>query len=440
MSDFNLVPPHDVEAEQSVLGAMMMSAEAIGNVVEVMEPGDYYFPKHQTLHQTIMELYGREEPVDAITVAGELDRQGNLISVGGVAYLHELIAMVPSVSNAAYYAKIVVEKSKLRNLVTAGTRITQIGYSGEGNDVDYLIDQAQAEVMAVTDRQSQSDYEQIGVSIEKTVDELQELQKNGKSQNGVPTGFYDLDKLTNGLQPGQLIIIAARPAMGKSTLALDFCRNASVHNKQTSVIFSLEMDQSEIAKRMLAAESGVSMARMNSGEMTGDDWQRIAKALQRVTTAPLFVDDSPNMSMAQITAKCRRLKQKEDLKLVVVDYLQLMSSGKRVESRQQEVAEFSRNLKLLAKSIGVPVIAVAQLNRGPEQRTDHKPQLSDLRESGSLEQDADIVMLLNRPSVYDENDRPGEADVYVAKHRNGSTAVISLTFMGHLSKFGNPAR
>lgn len=440
MSDFNLVPPHDAEAEQSVLGAMMMSVEAIGNVVEVMEPGDYYFPKHQTLHQTIVELYGREEPVDAITVAGELTRQGKLVSVGGVAYLHELIAMVPSVSNAAYYAKIIVEKSKLRNLVTAGTRITQIGYSGEGNDVDYLIDQAQAEVMAVTDRQSQSDYEKIGVSIEKTVDELQELQKNGKSKNGVPTGFYDLDKLTNGLQPGQLIIIAARPAMGKSTLALDFCRSASVHNQQTSVIFSLEMDQSEIARRMLAAESGVSMARMNSGEMTGDDWQRIAKALQRVTTAPLFVDDSPNMSMAQITAKCRRLKQKENLKLVVVDYLQLMSSGKRVESRQQEVAEFSRNLKLLAKSIGVPVIAVAQLNRGPEQRTDHKPQLSDLRESGSLEQDADIVMLLNRPSVYDENNRPGEADVYVAKHRNGSTAVIPLTFMGHLSKFGNPAR
>ncbi len=236
-----------------------------------------------------------------------------------------------------------------------------------------------------------------------------------------------------------MVIVAARPAMGKSTLAIDFCRSASIHNGQTSVIFSLEMSRSEIAMRMLAAESGVPMTKMRQGNMDGHDWHKVSETVSRISEAPLFIDDSPNMAMTEIRSKCRRLKQQHNLSLIVVDYLQLMSSGRKVESRQQEVSEFSRQLKLLAKEIEVPVVAVAQLNRGPEQRTDKKPMMADLRESGSLEQDADIIMLLHRPDYYEKEDRPGEADIHVAKHRNGETSVIRVLFQGHLSRFANLA-
>ena len=347
---------------------------------------------------------------------------------------------MPTAANAGYYARIVRERAQLRSLVQAGTRVVQLGYAADGGDVDELINQAQSEIYAVSERGNSEDYRPITEFLDETVQQLQELEKNGGFASGVPTGFYQLDNLAHGLHPGQLIIVAARPAMGKSTLALDFCRNAAIHNNMTSVIFSLEMDGTEISRRMISAESGVSMSRMSSGDLEDADWTKIAQVLSRCAQAPLYIDDSPNLTLPEIRSKCRRLKQQNDLKLVVVDYLQLMSSGKRVESRQQEVAEFSRSLKLLAKELDIPVVAVAQLNRGPEQRTDRKPMLADLRESGSLEQDADVVMLLHRPEAYNQDDRPGEADIIVAKHRNGPTATIPLTFLGRLSKFGNPAR
>lgn len=440
MADFDRTPPQDIAAEQSVLGAMMLSKDAIADVTMTIRGEDYYRPVHQTIHEVILDLFGRGEPVDAVTVAGQLKRRGDLERIGGAPYLHQLISGVPTAANAGYYARIVRERAQLRSLVQAGTRVVQLGYADDGGDVDELINQAQSEIYAVSERGDSEDYRPITEFLDETVTELQELQKNGGMSSGVPTGFYQLDNLTHGLHPGQLIIVAARPAMGKSTLALDFCRNAAIHHEQTSVIFSLEMDGTEISRRMISAESGVSMSRISSGDLEDADWTKIAQVLSRCSQAPLYIDDSPNMTMPEIRSKCRRLKQQNDLKLVVVDYLQLMSSGKRVESRQQEVAEFSRSLKLLAKELEIPVVAVAQLNRGPEQRIEHKPMLADLRESGSLEQDADVVMLLNRPEVYNQEDRPGEADVIVAKHRNGPTATIPLTFLGRLSKFGNPAR
>lgn len=436
-ADFERVPPQDLDAEMSVLGAMMLSKEAINDVTEILRGSDYYKPAHEIIHDVILELSGRDQPADAVTVSGELRRRGDLNRVGGGAYLHSLIASVPTAANAAYYAQIVRERAILRRLVSAGTKIVQLGYADAGGDVDQIVDQAQAEIFAVSERSAARDYVRMSEFSEEILDELERIESEKGKLTGVPTGFIELDKLTQGLQSGQMVIIAARPAMGKSTLALDICRSASIHNNMASIIFSLEMTRNEIAMRMLAAESGVFLSKMRDGSMEGRDWQRVSETISKVSEAPLFIDDSPNMAITEIRAKCRRLKQQHNLSLIVIDYLQLMTSGKRVESRQQEVSEFSRQLKLLAKEIEVPVIAVAQLNRGPEGRTDKKPMIADLRESGSLEQDADIIILLHRPSYYNEEDRPGEADIIVAKHRNGSTKTIPALFQGHLARFAN---
>jgi replicative DNA helicase len=310
-----------------------------------------------------------------------------------------------------------------------------MGYADTG-EVDDVVDRAQAEIYAVTERRTSEDYAPLAEIMEGTLDEIEAIGSRGGTMVGVPTGFTDLDSLTNGLHPGQLIVVAARPGLGKSTLALDLARAASIKHSLTSVIFSLEMTRTEITMRLLAAEARVGLHHMRTGSLGDDDWTKLARKMSEVSSAPLFIDDSPNMTMMEIRAKCRRLKQRQDLKLVVVDYLQLMTSGKRVESRQQEVAEFSRALKLLAKELEVPVVALSQLNRGPEQRTDKKPMLADLRESGSIEQDSDLVLLLHREDAYErESPRAGEADFIVAKHRNGPTATITVAFQGHYSRF-----
>ncbi|NCD20022.1 MAG: replicative DNA helicase [Actinobacteria bacterium] len=444
---FDRTPPQDISAEQSVLGGMLLSKDAIADVLETMRPTDFYRPAHESIYDAILDLYGRGEPADAITVSNELAKRGDLARVGGAPYLHTLIASVPTAANAGYYARIVREQAVLRRLVEAGTRIVQLGYATDGGDVDDLVNTAQAEVYAVTDRRDSEDYRRISEIMDETVAEIENNSNRGEGLIGVPTGFRDLDALTNGLHGGQMIIIAARPAIGKSTLALDICRSASIRHGLASVIFSLEMGRTELTMRLMSAETGIELQRLRKGHLDERDWQRIAATMSRLSESPLFIDDSPNMSLMEIRAKCRRLKQRNDLQLVVVDYLQLMSSGKRVESRQQEVSEFSRALKLLAKELEVPVIAVAQLNRGPEQRTDKKPLMSDLRESGSLEQDADVVMLLHREDAYKskaemegENSRAGEADIIVAKHRNGPTDTITVAFRGHLSRFDDMAR
>ncbi|MDO5494734.1 MAG: replicative DNA helicase [bacterium] len=438
---FDRTPPQDIQAEQSVLGGMLLSKDAIADVVEELRTEDFYRPAHETIYSAVLDLYGRGEPADAVTVASELTKRGELARVGGAPYLHTLIASVPTAANAGYYARIVRDQAVLRRLVEAGTRIAQLGYATDGGEVDELVNTAQAEVYQVTSGKTSEDYRPIRDILVEVTDEISNNQNRGDGMIGVPTGFRDLDGLTNGLHPGQMIIIAARPAIGKSTLALDICRSASIHNGHTSVIFSLEMGRTELTMRLLSAEAGIELNRLRRGNLDDRDWTRIASTQSRISEAPLFIDDSPNMNLMEIRAKCRRLKQRHDLNLVVVDYLQLMSSGKKVESRQQEVSEFSRALKLLAKELEVPVIAVAQLNRGPEQRTDKKPMMSDLRESGSLEQDADVVMLLHREDAYDRDSaRAGEADIIVAKHRNGPTDTISVAFQGHLSRFADMAR
>ncbi|MDN5767769.1 MAG: replicative DNA helicase [Humibacillus sp.] len=582
------LPPQDVGAEQSVLGGMLLSKDAIADCVEQLKGTDFYRPAHELIYDAVLDLYGRGEPADAITVSDELTKRGDLTRIGGQAYLHQLIASVPTAANAGYYAEIVAERAVLRRLVEAGTRIVQLGYAQGGGDVEDIVNAAQAEVYSVADKRGGDDYHRLGDIIEATVDEIEVASGRSGEMTGVPTGFTDLDALTNGLHPGQMIVIAARPAMGKalaletplptpegwttmgevavgdlvigadgrptrvvaatdvmmgrpcyevefsdgsvivadeqhqwalsvngeaagilttvqaadaaglggvitverapaspdgrftaaawkverispvptvavrcievaaadhmylagesmipthnSTIGLDIARSAAIKHKMASVVFSLEMSRTEITMRLLSAEAGIQLQHMRKGTMREEDWMRLASTMGKVSDAPLFIDDSPNMSLMEIRAKCRRLKQRDNLKLVIIDYLQLMSSGKRVESRQQEVSEFSRALKLLAKELEVPVIAISQLNRGAEQRTDKKPQMSDLRESGSIEQDADMVILLHREAAYEKDSpREGEADLIVAKHRNGPTDTIVVAFQGHFSRFQNMA-
>ncbi len=785
--EFERTPPHDLAAEQCVLGGMLMSKDAISDVLEVIRPADHYRPAHQLVHEVILDLYGRGEPADPVTVANELTKRGEIARIGGAPYLHTLIACVPTAANAGYYARIVRERAILRRLVEVGTRIVQLGYSGDG-DADEIVDRAEAEVYGVTDRRVSEDYRSLSEIMPGALNEIEAIGSRGGGLTGVPTGFADLDALTNGLHPGQMIVIAARPALGKalalstplptpsgwttmgevavgdqlmgadgmpvnvvaatevmherpcyevefddgtviiadaehlwrtntraaerqqaddrtgwygaqesrrrlrracevalqqpdgpgtatavdnpivtteqiaatlrvgpdgrlnhsvttalplqlpaadlplppyvlgvwlgdadltsdhgicraciaesgsvqailpapgvlgdkhipamylrasepqrrallaglldaggtptrsgsvqftvtsrrlaqnfrelvtslgyrcgwheqpvrgrsartsiaytvtfttgddvfrrsrklaihqecrpersgpetrrryiravrpvpsrpvrciqvdspdrlylasrsmipthnSTLALDLARAASIKAGLTSVIFSLEMTRNEITMRLLSAEARVSLHSMRTGQMGEDDWTRLARRMSEVVDAPMFIDDSPNMSMMEIRAKCRRLKQRHDLRLVIIDYLQLMSSPKRAENRQQEVSEMSRSLKLLAKELDVPVVALAQLNRGPEQRTDKRPLLADLRESGSIEQDSDVVILLHREDAYEpESPRAGEADFIVAKHRNGPTATVTVAFQGHYSRFTDMAR
>ncbi len=434
------MPPQDVLAEQSALGGMLLSKDAIADVSEVLQAIDFYRPAHETIFTVILDLFARGEPADPVTVADALGRRNDLSKVGGAPYLHSLVATVPTAANAAYYARIVRDKAVLRRLVEAGTKIATMGYGAEGGEVEDLVNAAQAEVYAVNTRRNRDDYRPLSETLEQTLAELEEMGSRGPGLAGVPTGFTELDALMNGLHAGQMIVIAARPAMGKSTVGLDICRTAALHHGLPSVIFSLEMSRTEITTRLLSAEAGIKLQGLRNGKLGEDDWTKIARVMGRANDAPLFIDDSPNMSLAEIRAKCRRLKQQHGLRLVVVDYLQLMSSGKRVESRQQEVSEFSRALKLLAKELEVPVVAISQLNRGPEQRTDKRPQMSDLRESGAIEQDADVVILLHREDAYERESRPGEADFIVAKHRNGPTDTITVVFQGHFSRFVDMAR
>ncbi|MEY9859975.1 replicative DNA helicase [Catenulispora sp. GAS73] len=442
---FERTPPQDIPAEQSVLGGMLLSKDAIAEVIEVIKAVDFYKPAHEAVFGAILELYGRGEPADPVTVAALLTKKGDINRIGGAPYLHTLINSVPTAANAGYYAEIVKERAVLRRLVEAGTRIVQMGYSTDGSDVEQIVDAAQQEMYNVTDARTSEDFVPLADAMEGALDEIESISNRSGQMTGVPTGFHDLDALTNGLHPGQMVIIAARPAIGKSTLGLDLARSCSIKNGLSCVIFSLEMGRNEIIMRLLSAEARVALHHMRSGTMTDEDWARLARRMGPVSEAPLFIDDSPNMSMMEIRAKARRLKQRHDLQLVIIDYMQLMqhssSNSKRPDNRQQEVSEISRSLKLLAKELEVPVIAISQLNRGPEQRTDKRPMMSDLRESGSLEQDADVIILLHREDAYErESPRAGEADLIVAKHRNGPTANITVAFQGHYSRFVDMAQ
>jgi replicative DNA helicase len=432
--------PHDHEAEQAALGAMMLSVDVLDAISEIVSGPDFYRHAHETIFNAITKLRDLSEPADIRTVGAVLAESGDLQRVGGVLALHACIESVPTVATGTYYARIVADRAMSRRLVEAGQRIMQLGLksgglSGAGVDLSSAVELSQEAVFAITNRGA-DDFATLGDMLQPTLDDIEKAAGSGDDVMGVPTGFLDLDRLLNGLHPGQLIIVAGRPGLGKSTVSMDIARHAAIRHKQASAIFSLEMSKVEMVMRLLSAEARVPLHVLRSGHLTDDDWSRMAKRMGEIGEAPIFVDDTPAMNLADIRAKARRLKQRHNLKLLVVDYLQLMTSAKRTESRQQEVSDLSRGLKLLAKEIECPVIAVSQLNRGPEQRTDKRPQMSDLRESGSIEQDADVVILLHRDDYYDkESARSGEADFIVAKHRNGPTDTITVAAQLHLSRF-----
>lgn len=433
-------PPNDIPAEQGVIGGMLMSKDVISEVLEIIEMSDFYRPIHATIFDAISELFSKGEPADAVTVSSFLADRNELERVGGVPYLHTLLESTPTAANATYYARRVSDKAALRRLADLGTKMVQLSQNVGGRETSDVIDLAQQAAMELTVRRRGDEVTVLAESIQPTLDEIEAAGLGKGDVSGVPTGFADLDRLLGGLHPGQLIIVAGRPGLGKSTAGMDFVRNAAIRAGMPSAIFSLEMSKTEMVMRLLSAEARIPLHLLRSGQLEDDHWTRMARRLGEIGDAPVYMDDSPTLNLMEIRSKARKLKQQLGLKLLVIDYLQLMSSPKDSQNRQQEVSDMSRGLKLLAKQIECPVVAISQLNRGPEQRNDKRPQLSDLRESGSIEQDADVVILLHRDDYYDkESPRAGEADFIVAKHRNGPTDTVTVAAQLHLSRFADLA-
>lgn len=436
----NRIPPHNLDAEQSVLGAMLVSKEAIANVIEILQPEDFYKPAHTEIYDVILTIFSRGEAPDAVTAADELTRRGTLDSIGGKPYILGLLDAYPTASSAARYARIVEEHSRLRRLIDAGNRVQEIGFAIP-EDVDSAVDDAEEIIYQVADRRLRDDIQPIKQLLTQNMEAIETLYERGESVTGLATGFHDLDEMTSGFQPSNLIIVAARPSMGKSALMGDFALHAATKVGRPVVLFNLEMSRHELVRRFLASEARVDAQRIAKGSLQEQDWTRLSAALGRLAEAPIFIDDSANVTLMEIRAKCRRLKQKHDLGLVIIDYLQLMQSPRRSENRQQEVSEISRNLKILARELDVPVICASQLNRGVEYRADKRPLLGDLRESGSIEQDSDIVMFIYRDEVYNpDTEARGEAELIIAKHRNGPTGKVRLAFMNQYTRFASIAR
>lgn len=432
-----LTPPQDLDAEAAVLGGMLYSRDAIDTVATILKAAHYYRPGNALIHSAILAVNATGEAADPITVGAYLRERGDLERAGGRDRLHALARAVYSLSSVADHAEIVRELYDMREMLKATMQGTAQLLSGHG-DPRAVIASVQSAILATADDQPVDGLALVGSTMPGTLEKLDAIAKRDGTLSGVPTGFADLDSVTNGLQGGQMVIVAGRPGLGKSTLATDFLRSAAVEHDMGAVLFSLEMGADEINMRLLSAEAKVALHHMRSGCLTSEDHARMQRALPRLNAAPLWIDDSPNLDMTQIRSKARRLKEKQDLRIIAIDYVQLLNSGsgRRHESRQQEVTEISRNVKLLAKELNVPIVALCQLNRGPEQRTDKRPAISDLRESGSLEQDADIVILLHREDAYTkESPRSGEADLHVAKHRNGVTTTITVAAQLHYSKF-----
>jgi replicative DNA helicase len=434
------VPPHNLEAEESLLGAMLLSRDAIASAVETCSADDFYKPAHGHIFEAITNLYGHGEPADPVTVADELRRADLLEAIGGVGILSSLQANTPATSNAARYARIVEEHALLRRLIGVAGEIAEMGYSVP-EDIAQVVDEAETLVFKVAQRRVADTLKPIKELLEESLDRLEALFDRGEAITGVPTGYLDLDEQLAGLQPSNLLIVGARPGMGKTSFALGMVANAAMEAQTPVLFFSLEMSHSEISQRLLCAEARVDATRMRNGRLHESDWPKITHAIGRLAEAPIFIDDNPNVTVMDIRAKARRMKSRDGLGLVVVDYLQLMSGRARAENRQVEVSEISRSLKILARELEVPVVALSQLSRNLEMRADKRPVLADLRESGSLEQDADVVMFIYRDELYDpESSDRGTAEVIVAKHRNGPTGKTQLAFLDHYTRFANMAR
>jgi replicative DNA helicase len=430
-----------MDAEEAVLGGMLLSPGAIAAVSEILDQSDFYRESHGRIYRAALALYAKGEPVDAITVVDELEERGELEEVGGRARLHELAALVPATANAAHYARIIREAATLRGLIRSGGEISRLGWEGVGEATE-LVDRAEQIVFALSQQRVSGDFAHIEELLRESFERITALYESGTDVTGVPTGFRDIDRLTSGFQAGNLVIVAARPSMGKSAFGLGIAANLAVRLGTPVAIFTLEMSKAEVTQRLMCSEAKVESQRLRTGRLAPEDWPRLTAACDKLAKAPLFVDDTGSVTMMEIRSKARRLKSKHpELGLIVIDYLQLMTSGTTAENRVQEVSQISRNLKLLARDLDIPILAMSQLSRAVEQRHDKRPILSDLRESGSIEQDADLVAFLYRDDYYngEESEQQGIAEVIVSKHRNGPTDTVKLAFQKRYTKFADLA-
>lgn len=434
------IPPHNIEAEQAVLGCMLLDAEVVPTVLELLKSEDFYREDHREIYEALGDLFEKAQAIDLITVSERLQLRGTLDNIGGLDYLANLTSAVPTTSNAKHYAKIIEEKSILRRLIKASSDIINMGYEAS-EEVSYVLDKAEKSIFDILQKRNNQGFMHIKDILSETFSKLEELYNSKGFITGIPTGFNDLDLKMAGLHNSDLILVAARPAMGKTAFVLNIASHAAIHAGVPVAIFNLEMSKDQIVNRILCSEVMVDAQRMRTGQLEDGDWQKIARALGPVSEAPIYIDDTPSISVTEIRAKCRRLKLEKNLGLIIIDYLQLMQGRSKSENRQQEVSEISRSLKVLAKELNVPVITAAQLSRGPESRTDHRPMLSDLRESGAIEQDADIVMFLYRDDYYNpDTENKNVSEVIMAKHRGGSTGTIELRWFGEYTKFANLKR
>jgi replicative DNA helicase len=431
------LPPHNIEAEQSVLGSLLIDRDAVIRIASYVKPDDFYISANGRVYQAILDLYNRREPTDFVTLSDELERKGQLDDIGGIGYLSSLLNAVPTAVHVEYYGRIVERTATLRRLIDAGTRIVGIGYREDGALEDAL-DAAERALFEVSQKRTTRDFVSIAEVLDRFFDQIEYLQQHRGDVVGVPTGFADLDQLTGGMQRSDLIILAARPSMGKSALALGLAYGAAVQHGKTVGIFTLEMSAEQLVQRLLSTETGVDSHRLRLGQIDDSEWERISRALGRLSEANIFIDDSANVALMDVRSKARRLQAEHGVDMIIIDYLQLMSSNRRSDNRVQEISEISRGLKGLARELNVPVIALSQLSRAVETRSDHRPMLSDLRESGSIEQDADIVMFIYRDDKYDENsEKKGIAELIVAKHRNGPVGSVNLRFFERTARFAD---
>ena len=433
------IPPQSLEAETSLLGAMLLDKDAISNSIEILGEGEvFYRGAHQRIYQAILDLYEKNEPVDIVTLTESLKERGDLEAIGGTTYLTTLLNSVASAANAAYYARIVKEKGTLRGLIKAADQISNLAYEEEG-DVPFILDKSEQLIFNVFQARVSRGFVSLKDMLHDSFEVIEELARRKEHITGVPTGFIDLDNLTSGFQPSDLIIIAGRPSMGKSSLALNIVQYAGVKTKVPTAIFSLEMSREQVVQRLLCAEARVDAHKLRTGYLSDSDWPKLTTAAGVLSETPIYIDDSPAISVLELRAKARRLKAKHNLGLIVIDYLQLMQGRTGSESRQQEVSEISRNLKGLARELNIPVVALSQLSRAVEARTERRPQLSDLRESGAIEQDADVVGFVYREELYkpDDEEVKGKAELIIGKQRNGPTGVVKLAFIKKYTKFEN---
>ena len=432
------IPPQNVEAEEFVLGAILLDKQALNKVLEVMSPDAFYRPAHRKIFTAMIELSEKNEAIDQVTVSECLRRRNELEQVGGAGYLAELIAQVPTAANVRSHAKIVEEKFLTRGLISTATEIVESGYS-ENERIEDLLDRAERNIFALAGSRMRTAFVPLKDIVKGAFEKIERLYEHKERVTGVPTGFVELDSMTSGLQPSDLIIVAGRPSMGKTALALSMAQYAAIEKHQTVAIFSLEMSKDQLVMRMLCSEARVDAHKLRSGFLGRDDWPRLVGAADRLTQAPLFIDDTPAMTALEMRAKARRLKAEQKLELIIVDYLQLMRGRDDATNREQEISDISRSLKALAKELGIPVVALSQLSRAVETRGgEKKPQLSDLRESGAIEQDADVVMFVYRAEAYGQTDtNRGLAEILVRKQRNGPTGDVALAFIDRYTRFEN---